>query len=177
MIPATILFLPILLQFLIVGFDECYYHNRRLLVRGEQLGHAFDTLSVLACYLVVLFLPPTPPSIGLYTLLCVSSCVFITKDELLYHQDCVPAENFLHALSFILHPLVFVAVGVLWPALHATTAVNPFASLIHYQGHEFYWVLGNAVILSAFAIYELIPRALIWGDYAPALKQTRWAVR
>ena len=177
MIPAKFLFIPIILQILIVGFDECYYHNLRPIVRGEQLGHALDTFTVLVCYVVVLFLPPTSGAILLFTLLSVASCVFITKDELLYHQDCVPAENFVHALAFLLHPVVFVAVGLLWPALHGTHPASAFTYLIHYHGNEFYLVSGMALLLLLFALYELVPRERIWGTWIPVFKQTRWAVR
>lgn len=175
MIPAKLLLVPIVFQLLIVGFDECYYHNRRTLVRGEQLGHALDTMTVLLCYALVLFCHPTPQTVFAYTLLSVASCLFITKDELLYHQDCLPVENFLHALAFLIHPVVLLAVGLLWPAMHRMSTANPLASFIHYHGDERAFIVINALLLLLFTLYELVPRERIWGS--PMLKPERWAMR
>lgn len=175
MIPAKLLLLPILFQLLVVGFDECYYHNRRPLARGEQLGHAFDTISVLLCYAVVLVGVPTAKTILAYTLLSLFSCLFITKDELLYHQNCEAAENFLHALAFLIHPVVLIAVGLLWPGIHQLPPASHTIPFFHFHGDERALLMGNAALLMLFTLYELIPRERIWGNLL--LKQVRWAAR
>jgi hypothetical protein len=40
-------------------------------------------------------------------------CV-ITKDELVHARSCAPLESWLHAVLFVLHPLVFLAFGLIW---------------------------------------------------------------
>ena len=47
------------LQGLAMLVDELLFHRRRGLPRWERIGHPIDTLSVLACYGVSLWLPPT----------------------------------------------------------------------------------------------------------------------
>lgn len=167
MLSSKYLFLPIILQFLIVGFDEVYYHNKRPLQRSEQLGHALDTLTVLLPFALILFVPPTAFAVLAYTLLSIFSCLFITKDELGYHNLCEAGERWLHAMAFTLHPLVFVAAGLLWPAMRLSTASNQMVGLIRYRGDEMYFLAGNAALLLLFGIYEVFPRDIIW---APVLR-------
>lgn len=167
MLSSKYLFLPIILQFLIVGFDEVYYHNKRVLQRSEQIGHALDTLTVLLPFALILLVPPTATAVLIYTLLSIFSCLFITKDELGYHNLCEAGERWLHAMAFTLHPLVFVAAGLLWPAMRLSTSSNQPFELLRYRGDEVYFIAGNAVLLLLFSIYEVIPRDIIW---APLLK-------
>jgi len=168
MLNSIYLFVPILLQLLVVGFDEVYFHNRRELPRQEQLGHAMDTLTVLVCFALALLVPPTTHSVPVYTALSVFSCLFIIKDEFGWHNPCGQGERVSHALAFMLHPIVFVSVGLLWPALHPSgdTAGVPASilGLIHFNGNEHYLLAGNAVLLALFTIYEVTPRELIWRN-------------
>jgi hypothetical protein len=46
--------------------------------------------------------------------LCVFSCLFITKDELVHARLCEPLETWLHAVLFVLHPIVFLGFGLIW---------------------------------------------------------------
>ena len=162
MLNSKFLFIPIILQFLIVGFDEVYYHNKRALQRPEQLGHALDTLTVLLPFALILLVPPSASAVLVYTVLSIFSCLFITKDELGYHNLCEAGERWLHAMAFTLHPLVFVVAGLLWPAMHLSASANRMAELIHYRGDEVYFIAGNAALLLLFGIYEVIPRDIIW---------------
>lgn len=167
MLSSKYLFVPIILQFLIVGFDEVYYHNKRPLQRSEQLGHALDTLTVLLPLALMLFVPPTTFAVLVYTALSIFSCLFITKDEFGYHNGCAAGERWLHALAFTIHPLVFIAAGLLWPAVRPSASTNRMAELIRYRGDEVYFIAGNAALLLLFSIYEVIPRDIIW---APVLR-------
>jgi len=102
--------------------DEIHFHRRRGLPRWERIGHPVDTLSVLICYCVALTQRPNNTALALYAGLATLSCVLITKDELVHSRRCVPAEQWLHALLFILHPIVLGAAAVLW-FQHKTTVL------------------------------------------------------
>ena len=95
-------------------FDEFYFHHRRGLPTWERRGHPLDTLTVLLCFGFLLWFPPTEVNLGIYAGLAIFSCVFVTKDEAVHLKHCTAAENWLHAILFILHPVVFIAAGMLW---------------------------------------------------------------
>jgi hypothetical protein len=40
--------------------------------------------------------------------------LFITKDEWQHRELCTGFENWLHALLFMLHPLLLLTAGLLW---------------------------------------------------------------
>lgn len=170
MLSSNFLFFPIVLQMLVVGFDEVYYHNRREISRPEQIGHALDTLTVWVCFALILLVPPSSWATLLFTSLSIFSCLFITKDEFEYHKSCVAGERWLHGLAFLLHPLSFISAGLLWPALYPAPIQSPSSlrsiELINYGGGERYFLLTSALLLFLFGVYEVIPRELIWG--APA---------
>lgn len=109
-----LLLLPALLQMLAMAVDEFVFHRRRGLPRWERLGHPLDTLTALACYAWLLFAPATKPStLGVYLGLCAFSCLFITKDEFVHARLCGPQETWLHAVLFVLHPIVFLGFWLL----------------------------------------------------------------
>lgn len=111
----ALLLLPALLQMGAMFFDEFVFHRKRGLPRWERLGHPLDTLTAIACY-GWLVLAPVGSSHGLsvYVALCLFSCLFITKDEFVHARVCEPTETWLHAVLFVLHPIVFLAFGVIW---------------------------------------------------------------
>ncbi len=109
------LLLPALLQALAMFVDEFAFHRRRGLPRWERLGHPLDTLTAAACYGFLVAVPPTAPhAVAIYVGLCAFSCLFITKDEIVHATRCEPLETWLHAVLFVLHPIVFLAFGWLW---------------------------------------------------------------
>ncbi len=111
----AVLLLPALLQALLMFGDEFVYHRRRGLPLWERLGHPLDTLSVAACYgFLCVASPSHPRALAGYIGLCAFSCLFITKDEFIHSRLCEPFENWLHALLFVLHPIVFLAFGWAW---------------------------------------------------------------
>lgn len=120
--------------------DELCFHKRRGLPRWERIGHPLDTLTVLTCYALALSLPPTAGSLHIYVVAAVFSCLFVTKDEFVHARQCDPLEHWLHAVLFVLHPIVLASIAFLW--LHgARTQIAALAALTLafclYQA--FYW--------------------------------------
>ncbi|MEO6600638.1 MAG: hypothetical protein ABIQ16_12235 [Polyangiaceae bacterium] len=110
-----LLLVPAVLQMLAMFLDEFVFHRARGLPKWERVGHPLDTLSAALCFGWLVRTPPdTPHALGVYVTLCAFSCVFITKDEFVHSRLCEPWENWLHAVLFVLHPIVFLAFGVIW---------------------------------------------------------------
>lgn len=110
---SLILTFPLLLQALAMAADEGHFHRRRVLSRWERIGHPLDTLTVLACYALTL-VPFGHDSSRVFVVFAVFSCVFVTKDEAVHHRDCSAKEQWLHAVLFMLHPIVLACVYLLW---------------------------------------------------------------
>jgi hypothetical protein len=88
------------------------------------------------------FTPPRPGAIQLYLFLAAVSCLVITKDEWVHAGECAAGEHWVHALLFIVHPLVLTAAGLLWlenEALFARRVLPLFiAAFALYQ--VIYWI-------------------------------------
>jgi hypothetical protein len=106
--------LPLALQALCMLIDELHFHRARGLPRWERIGHPLDTLSVLACWILTLSVAPGPSHLHAYAALACVSCLLVTKDELVHAKGCQPLEHWLHALLFILHPIVLGVGAWLW---------------------------------------------------------------
>ncbi|UXR65439.1 hypothetical protein EZJ49_04125 [Bdellovibrio bacteriovorus] len=87
-------------------FDEFVFHRRRGLPRWERIGHPIDTLSVIACLLFLTFVDRTPTTEVVYYVMAIGSCILVTKDEWIHRKYCSAEEMWLHAVLFIMHPLV-----------------------------------------------------------------------
>jgi 2-polyprenyl-6-hydroxyphenyl methylase/3-demethylubiquinone-9 3-methyltransferase len=111
---ALLWFLPFTLQGLAMAVDEFGFHRRRAVPRWEWLGHMLDTLVFLGCLVCPLLLPPEPAHVRLYAALAAGSCLLITKDEWVHQRLCSGFEQWLHAVLFILHPVVLMATALLW---------------------------------------------------------------
>ena len=120
--------IPLLVQAPLMLVDELHFHRQRGLPRWERLGHPIDTLSVLLCYVLALTQRPSNVALTVYAVLAILSCVLITKDEFVHARNCRPAEQWLHALLFVLHPIVLGAAALLWWR-HATTILTAQAGL------------------------------------------------
>jgi len=146
-----ILLLPAALQALAMLADELVFHRRRGLPRWERLGHPLDTLTAALCYCWLVVMPASnADALGVYVALCAFSCLFITKDELVHARLCEPLESWLHALLFVLHPIVFLAFGVVWHSgAHAWLpkgALGLTLALLSYQVVYWNWhALSSAV--------------------------------
>ena len=111
---AILLVLPALLQAGIMLVDELHFHRRRGLPRWERLGHPLDTLTTALCYAWLLAMPRAPWALAVYVGLAVQSSIFITKDEPVHARVCSPGEHWVHALLFVLHPIVLGSWAALW---------------------------------------------------------------
>ena len=105
---------PLGLQGVAMVFDEFYFHRKRGLPKWERLGHPLDTLTVIACFLFLIFAPVTEENLLIFTAMAFFSCLFVTKDEFVHTENCEAKENWLHAMLFVLHPLVFLSLGYVW---------------------------------------------------------------
>ena len=105
---------PFLLQGALMTVDEFYCHRRRVLRPWERLGHPVDTLVFGLCLLFLYFSDVDKSNLRIYVGLSVFSCLLITKDEWQHGELCTGFENWLHAVLFLLHPVVLGWAGFLW---------------------------------------------------------------
>jgi len=94
------------IQGLAMLIDELYFHRKRGLPRWERIGHPLDTLSVLICYSYLALGSKFGFSPEVYLGLSIFSCVLVTKDEFVHQAVCKGSELWLHALLFVLHPVM-----------------------------------------------------------------------
>ncbi len=145
-----LLLFPLAIQGGAMILDEAWFHRRRGLPRWERIGHPLDTLTVLICFLFVLFVPPNAKgALAAYIALAGFSSLFITKDEWVHSKMCEPAEHWLHAILFVLHPIVFFTTALLWRS-GARTAL---------------WV--QAALIFGFGLYQLLYWSFLWKPHRP----------
>ncbi len=157
MLSSRYLLIPFVLQMLCMAGDELYFHRQRKLTRWERIGHPLDTLTVLLCFGWLLIVLPTTLTIFIYAGLCIFSCLFITKDEFVHQKYCRAGEHWLHALLFILHPLLFICAGLLWYAINQQA--NSFLVL---EGFERAFLIGNTCLIFLFGMYQLLYWNFLW---------------
>jgi hypothetical protein len=149
----AVLLVPAGLQALAMLIDEGWYHRRRGLPRWERIGHPVDTLSVALCYgWLLASRPEEPRALPIYVALAFASSLLVTKDEPVHARRCEPGEQWLHAVLFVLHPMVFVAFGVIW-----------------WWGDR--WVIAGQLALTlALMLYQVVYWSLLWkpGQQNPA---------
>jgi len=132
----ALLTLPLALQALAMLFDEVHFHRRRGLRRWERIGHPLDTLTVLACVALASAAPPTKGWVGVYVGLAAFSCLFITKDEAVHAKECSPGEHWLHAVLFVLHPVVLAALALCWMRSLRAIVVAQGALTLAFGAHQ-----------------------------------------
>lgn len=150
-------FFIFLLHGILMLVDEFWYHRRREVPSWERLGHPLDTLTVFLPLVLIWFIAPTPGMKTLFIILAVFSCIFVTKDEWVHKHYCEPGELWLHALLFLLHPLLFFSAWILWPDMHSSEG-NPYVPIA-------FVILLLSVF--GFGLYQLI----FWNVFEPAKKQ------
>ena len=137
-----LLAIPLVLQGVLIFLDEFVFHHRRGLPKWEIWGHPMDTISILVPFAIFAWIPYQPALLWWVVGLCLFSSVFVTKDEFVHSESCEPIEHWLHAVCFILHPIVFFAAGYLWTQ------------------NQGLWILqGHFFLASAFLVYRII----YWG--------------
>lgn len=134
------LFTPIVLQAMCMVFDEFYFHHKRGLGLWEKVGHPLDTLTVLTCFIFLTQKSYSEENLLLFSAMAFFSCLFVTKDEFVHSELCEPRENWLHAVLFILHPLVFVSAALIWKQSG--------------PDHPFLW--GQSLVLLIVLLYQVI---------------------
>lgn len=139
----VLLLLPLGLQGLAMAVDEGWFHRRRGLPRWERLGHPIDTLTMVACVGWLVGVAPTAPdALLVYGALAVVSTLVITKDEPVHARLCGPGEHWLHAVLFVLHPIVLAALGLLWWRGHHAILVGQLALTLAFLAYQVgYWCL------------------------------------
>lgn len=162
-----LLMLPFLVQMLVITFDEFYFHVRRGLPKWERMGHPLDTLTVLACFSFILFVPYSTFFLKIYIGFAIFSCIFVTKDEFVHKNCCAASEQWLHALLFLNHPIVLTAAGLLWPIIHGAIGPAWQQSLIPYSHSLRLMLLGQTAGIAVFLTYQIIYWNFIWKDKIP----------
>lgn len=102
------------LQAILMLVDEFVCHYRREVPKWERVGHPVDTLTVCLPLAVACFFSPSPSTQALFIALAVVSCICITKDEWMHARHCSGFEHWLHALLFVLHPVLFYVAYQIW---------------------------------------------------------------
>jgi 2-polyprenyl-6-hydroxyphenyl methylase/3-demethylubiquinone-9 3-methyltransferase len=132
---------PIAVQAIAMAVDEGYFHRRRGLPRWERIGHPLDTLSIAVC-LAWLLVAPRGAALPVYAGLAVVSCVFVTKDEPIHAKLCTAGEHWLHAILFVLHPIVLAAFAWLWWAGRLGAIATQLAFVLGFLAYQIvYWNL------------------------------------
>lgn len=135
------------LQGAVLLVDEVVFHWRRGLPRWERWGHPVDTF-FFALPLTVNWL--WPDARGAYWALAVLSCLIITKDERHHAELAGGGEQWLHALLFLLHPVVLILATA--PGVRETAAYP--------------WLLAA---VAAFGLYQI----LYWNVFEPRQSRAR----
>ncbi len=154
MLNSRLLLVPVCLQMVCMALDEIYFHRERGLPRWERIGHPLDTLTVLLCLLWLVLVQPGPGALASYVGLSLFSCLFVTKDEGIHLTYCCVMEQRLHAVLFILHPLVLLSSGLLWPAAHGMRDVMP--RWIHYAGGERLLLTSLCAVVFGFGLFQFV---------------------
>ncbi|MFQ3582451.1 hypothetical protein J8C06_03160 [Chloracidobacterium validum] len=135
---------PFLIQGAAMLVDEFWFHRRRGLGRWERVGHPLDTLTVLLCYAIALFVPYSPDRLPWYAGCAIFSMLFVTKDEFVHAKACSAEEHWLHALLFGLHPVTLAAAALIWMDLPSGAAA----------GRGF--LAGTFALVMGFGLYQVL---------------------
>ena len=164
---SLLILLPFIIQILVIMIDEFYFHVRRGLPKWERLGHPLDTLTVLACFAFILFVPYSSFTLKIYIAMAIFSCVFVTKDEFVHKECCPASEQWLHALLFLNHPVVLTAAGLIWPITSGAEGPSWLSGLVPYVDQIHLFLVTQTAAIVLFFLYQLIYWNVIWKDKVP----------
>ncbi len=133
------LIIPFVVQGAAMAFDEFWLHRKRNLPLWERVGHPLDTLTLIACLGWAATQPPGGTQRMIFATLAVISCLMITKDEWIHSRECQPIEQWVHALLFVLHPVVLGMAYLGWT-----------------QGYGRGVILAQLLTVSAFFVYQVV---------------------
>jgi hypothetical protein len=156
--------IPFCLQALLIGIDEGYYHIKRGLPVWERIGHPIDTLFFLLCLLFTLFMPYSDTNLKIYIGLTILSCLMVTKDEFVHKHYCPAAENWLHALLFILHPITLITAGLMWPVIQGATVPTWLLYWLDNSEALHTFMTGQTLLIFIFFAYQVIFWNFIWKE-------------
>jgi len=154
-----LLLLPLVAQGLASLVDEFNFHFARGLPRWEHLGDPLDTFTVLAPILWQGFSLPSQGNLTVYIVAAAFSCLFVIKDEFVHADVNAPAENVNDALLFVMYPLAFAALALLWPLYHAPAGAIVW--LEQFRDLESALPIQSS-ILTLYMIYQAVYWNLIW---------------
>lgn len=166
----VLIFIPFIIQMIVIAVDEYYFHLKRGLPLWERIGHPLDTLTVLACFAFALLVPYSETALKWYLALAVFSCLMVTKDEFVHKHHCPASEIWLHALLFLNHPLVLTCVGFIWYTTAKNHSTNLWVNnwLNHPQEmRNFLWLQSSFIIL--FLFYQIIYWNFLWKEKSKSL--------
>lgn len=163
---TSLILLPFILQMIAHPIDEFFFHIRRGLPKWERIGHPIDTCSVLACVLYTLWVPFSEAALKGYLALALFSCILVTKDEFVHKHHCPAAEQWVHALLFINHPILLGSLGVMWAVLYGAW-VPEWLSWVQdpHLLSIFLWI--QAIGISLFLLYQVVYWNFIWQEKSP----------
>jgi hypothetical protein len=155
------LFAPFILQMLCMAGDEFWFHRKRGLPRWERIGHPLDTLSVVLCMAWILSVPPDRRAALAFVALAVFSSIFVTKDEPVHRRLCSAAEQWVHAVLFLLHPVVLASAALLWPGIWSESP-SQILSLVRFSGFEHSFLASACALMIGFGVYQFVFWNLPW---------------
>lgn len=161
--------IPFSLQAIAILFDEAYFHCKRGLPKWECIGHPLDTLSLLICMGIVLFVPFTENTLKIYCAFAILSCLMVTKDEFIHKHHCPGAENWLHALLFILHPITLAVAGMIWPVMQGVEVSSWISTWLDNPEALKQFMYMQTLLISIFFLYQVIFWNFIWKNH-PVIK-------
>jgi hypothetical protein len=151
---------PFFLQMLCMAADEFWFHKKRGLPRWERIGHPLDTLTVILCLAWILWVAPSRRAVTAFVLLAAFSCVFVTKDEPVHQSHCQAAEQWLHALLFMLHPITLASAAFLWPAVWGLP--GSFSWIVRFSGFERAFLTSVCALMIGFGVYQFVFWNCLW---------------
>ncbi len=137
-------------QGLAIFVDEVFFHRKRGLPKWERISHPIDTMTVILCLLYLVFMPRTPTTETIYYVMVGVSSILVTKDEWEHRKFCTAEEMWLHAVLFLMHPLVLLTAMTGWGS-------SPEVLLMVSAG------------IFCFLAYQIV----YWGFLEPKLRQHR----
>jgi len=162
--------LPFLLQGILIGLDEYVFHVKRGLPTWEKIGHPLDTLSVILCFLFILNVPYSPGALKWFIGLAIFSCLMVTKDEFIHKHHSPAAENWLHAVLFVLHPIVLAFAGIIWSASGGIASPKWISPFLDNPPALKMVLTMQTVLLTLFFFYQVIFWNVVWRE-KPVIKQ------
>lgn len=158
-----LIIIPFLCQAAVILVDEMYFHLKRGLPKWERIGHPLDTFTLLICMAFPLFVPFSLSALKVYGGFAVVSCLMVTKDEFIHKHHCPWAENWLHALLFLLHPITLACNALIWPVIQEVQEYPwNYSWLGHSELYKWFFSIQTGLVC-LFFFYQVIYWNFIWN--------------